>query len=378
MGAIQDVFREYAPAYIEQFGERMPSEHLNVINAIIDCHTSACGFTVYECSQCATIHYIPRSCGNRHCPSCQNQKGLDWMNMQLERQIPTHHFMVTFTVPAEIRPFIRSHQRIAYNAMFKASAETIKKLASDDKYIGGDTPGFFGVLHSWGRTLNYHPHIHYVVPGGAWSSRDQIWRPSRTDFLLPVRAMSKIFRAKFKGVMRDAGYLSQIPAEVWKKAFNVNVRAYPNAQQSIKYLAHYVFKVAISDYRIIKVENGRVTFKYLKPNSSRMRTMTLEAFEFIRRFLQHVLPSGFMKVRYYGFMNARSAVFLDKVRATVELMQGFDVNATTAMDTAAMMKELECPLCGGKLVYQHSVLPYQMNPMADNKRIIKEQCRMNE
>ena len=173
----------------------MPGNHLKVINDIICCRTSACGFTVYECGECLTTHYLPRSCGNRHCPSCQHQKGSDWMKIQIERQIPTHHFMVTFTVPEAIRPFIRSHQHVAYNAMFKASSETMKKMVPDDKFIGGDTPGHFGVLHTWGRTLNYHPHIHFVVTGGAWSEEDQAWHPSRPDFYLPVMAVSKIYRA---------------------------------------------------------------------------------------------------------------------------------------------------------------------------------------
>jgi len=378
MGAIQDVFREYGPGYADQFGDRMPGDHLKVINDIICCRTSACGFAVYECNKCLTTHYLPRSCGNRHCPSCQHQKGLDWMDIQIERQIPTHHFMVTFTVPQGIRPFIRSHQRIAYDAMFKASSETMKKLTKDDKFIGGDVPGFFGVLHTWGRTLNYHPHIHYVVAGGAWLNEDHSWHPSRPDFYLPVMAMSKIFRAKFRDQMKDAGLLSEIPTEVWKQGWNVNVQATGSAEQSIKYLAHYVFKVAISDYRIVKVEDGKVTFKYRKPKRRRMRTMTLEAIEFIRRFLQNVLPSGFMKVRYYGFMNACSGVSAEQVRAAVELMQGFDISDPVVTDIIETQTALACPKCGAKLIYQYSVLPHQMCPPPCAELIIKEQGRQNE
>ncbi len=378
MGAIQDVFREYGPAYVRKFGDRMPGNHLKVINAIINCRTSAYGFSVYKCSECATNHYFPRSCGDRHCPSCQHQKGLDWMHIQIKRQIPTHHFMIIFTVPSEVRPFIRSHQRIAYNAMFKASSETMKKLAKDDQFIGGDVPGFMGALHTWGRTLNYHPHIHYVVAGGAWSDESRSWHPSHPDFYLPVMAMSKIFRAKFKDLMKDAGLLSEIPTEVWKKGWNVNVQATGSAEQSIKYLAHYVFKVAISDYRIVKVENGKVTFSYRKPKSRRMRTMTLDAIEFIRRFLCHVLPSGFMKVRYYGFMNACSSVSVDLVRANVELIQGFDLNDSAVPVSEESKTAPDCPNCGGELIYQYSVLPYQMNPPPYGKQIIKEQSRQNE
>lgn len=378
MNTVQDIFRKHGPDYIDQYGARMPDEHRKVIEALVNCRTPVFGMTVYECSECGKTHYIPRSCGNRHCPSCQHQKGLDWMNAQIDRHVPTHHFMITFTVPEEIRPFIRSHQRIAYNALFKASSETMKKLAKDEKFIGGDVPGFFGVLHTWGRTLNYHPHIHYVAAGGAWSKKDRNWLPSRPDFYLPVKAMSQIYRAKFRDLMKEAGMLSEIPPQVWQKGWNVNVQAAGCAEQSIKYLAHYVFKVGISDHRIVKCEGGKVTFKYRKTNSRRTRFMTLDAFEFIRRFLQHVLPSGFMKVRHYGFMNACSGVSLGLVRAAVELMQGFDVKEPDINEAEAEKPAPLCPDCGGELVYSYSILPHQMTPPPKAGLTLKEQAVQRE
>jgi hypothetical protein len=169
----------------------MPDNHKKVIDSIINCRTEACGTLVYNCQKCGTIHYVYRSCGNRHCPVCQNHKTIQWYEKQMERQLPGHHFMLTVTVPECLRFFIRSNQSAAYSALFKSSADAIKKLAKDDKYIGGDTPGFFGVLHTWGSLLQYHPHIHFVVPGGAFSSVDDQWHPSRTDFFLPVKALSK-------------------------------------------------------------------------------------------------------------------------------------------------------------------------------------------
>jgi DNA-directed RNA polymerase subunit RPC12/RpoP len=374
MDTVQSIFREYGPDYAEQFCGRMPADHLKVIEAIMNCRTPVFGMTVYECSECGNTHFIPRSCGNRHCPSCQHRKGLEWMDVQVKRQVPTHHFMITFTVPEEIRPFIRSHQRISYNALFKASSETMKKLAGDEKYIGGDTPGFFGVLHTWGRTLNYHPHIHYVVAGGAWSKQDRERHPSRPDFYLPVKAMSQIYRAKFRELMKDAGMLPKIPPETWRKGWNVNVQAAGSAEQSVKYLAHYVFKTAISNHRIVKCENGKATFKYQKPGSRRTRFMTLPAFEFIRRFLQHVLPSGFMKVRHYGFMNACSGVPLGLVRAAAELMQGFDVKEPEINEADAEKPAPRCPDCGGKLIYCYSILPHQMTPPPSAGLMLKEQA----
>jgi len=247
--------------------------------------------------------------------------------------------------------------------MFKASSETLKKLSLDDNYLGGDAPGFFGVLHTWGRTLTFHPHIHYVLPGGAFSTQDGQWHPSRIDFYLPVKAMSKIYKAKFRDLMIQKGLFDQIPSGVWKKDWNVNVQAVGDSGQTIKYLSRYVFQVAISDYRIVKVEDGRVTFRYRKPGGSRDRRMTLDAMEFIRRFLQHVLPSGFMKVRYYGFLNPNSAVKLDVVRCAIELCNAFEAETPEAALEPA--KPLYCPSCGGRLKYQCSILPFQMQSFED-------------
>jgi hypothetical protein len=363
MGAIQKLFIDHGPAYLDRFGDSMPENHRKAIEAIVGCRTAACGVTVYDCEECGETHHFFRSCGNRHCPSCQHQKALQWMGRQLERALPGHHFMATFTVPEEIRPFIRSHQKEAYGAMFKASSETLKKLSLDDDYIGGDAPGFFGVLHTWGRTLTFHPHIHYVLPGGAFSTEDGQWHPSRINFYLPVKAMSKIYKAKFRDLMISQGLFDQIPSEVWKKDWNVNVQAVSDSGQTIKYLSRYVFQVAISDYRIVKVEDGQVTFRYRKPGGSRDRLMTLNAMEFIRRFLQHVLPSGFMKVRYYGFLNPNSAVKLDVVRCAIELYNAFE--AETPEAALEPVKPLYCPNCGGRLKYQCSILPFQMPPVED-------------
>jgi hypothetical protein len=360
MPTVQDIFNEYGPGYIEKFGDKMPKEHLKAMEAIINCRTAEYGVTVYECSECGEIHHVFRSCGNRNCPGCQHQKSAQWLNRHLELMLPGHHFLVTFTVPEELRPFIRSNQRIAYNAMFKASSETMKKLSLDEQFIGGNVPGFFGMLHTWGRQNQYHPHIHYVVPGGAFSSEDGLWHPSRIDFYLPVHAMSKIYRAKFRDLMKEADLYHLIPFRVWDMDWNVNVQAVGSAESSIRYLSPYVFKIAVSDSRIVSVENGKVTFTYFKKGSSRPRHITVEADEFIRRFLQHVLPSGFMKIRYYGFMSPNSSVSVEEIRAYIELSYGFEIQ--TVKPELRPVKPVYCPSCGGKLVYRYSILPYQMAP----------------
>lgn len=361
MYSINEIFRTFGPEYIQSFGMSMPNAHRKVIDAIIECRTQACGMVVYECAKCGIPHITFRSCGNRHCPKCQNHKIKLWVEKQMKRQLPGHHFMVTFTVPEQFRRFIRSNQRIAYAAMFKASSETMKKLTPDPKYIGGDLPGFFGVLHTWGRQLQYHPHIHYIVPGGAILREDGSWHPSRIDFYLPVKAMSKIFRAKFCEEMEKAGLLPQIPAHIRTIDWNVNCQAIGSSERSIKYLAPYVFKVAISDSRIVKVDGRDVYIRYKKTGSKRRRTMKLDVMEFIRRFLQHVLPTGFMKVRYYGFLSPSSSISLDHIRKLLE--KAYDIKIVEPEPGTETKSVNICPHCGGELKYCYSILPFQMIPM---------------
>ncbi len=361
MHSINEIFSTFGPEYIESFGTYMPNEHRKVIDAITQCRTEACGMVVYECVECGAQHITFRSCGNRHCPKCQNHKIKLWVAKQMKRQLPGHHFMITFTVPEQLRHFIRSNQRAAYAAMFKASSETMKKLAPDPKYIGGDLPGFFGVLHTWGRQLQYHPHIHYIVPGGAILKEDGSWHPSRIDFYLPVKAMSKIFRAKFCEEMKKADLLSNIPSKVWTIDWNVNCQAIGSSERSIKYLAPYVFKVAISDNRIVKVDGRDVFIRYKKIGSERWRTMKLDVMEFIRRFLQHVLPTGFMKIRYYGFLNPSSSISLDHIRKLLE--KAYDIKVVESESIPETMPPVICPHCGGELKYCYSILPFQMIPL---------------
>jgi uncharacterized Zn finger protein (UPF0148 family) len=225
MTTISEIFQTYGPEYLDRYQATMPGQHRKVVEAIITCRTSACGVALYQCEQCGEPHILYRSCGNRHCPTCQHHKSRKWLENQMNRQLPGHHFMITFTVPETLRRFVRSNQRTAYSAMFQASSEAIKILAADEKYVGGDLPGFLGVLHTWGRQLHYHPHIHYVVPAGALSTKEQRWHPSRIDFFVPVRALSRLFRAKFRDEIAKVGLLGLIPLEVWQTDWNVNWRA---------------------------------------------------------------------------------------------------------------------------------------------------------
>ena len=193
---------------------------------------------------------------------------------------------------------------------------------ADPRHIGAQRPGFFGVLHTWGRALEYHPHVHYVVPGGGLSAEGDRWLASRPGFLVPVKPLSIVFRARFRDLLRDEGLLEQVDPSAWRRDWVVHCQPAGDGRQSLRYLAPYVFRVAIGDHRIVSCDDGRVTFSYRKVGSSRRRKMTLEATEFLRRFLEHVLPSGFQKVRYYGFLSPAAAVSLESVRWLIAMWAG--------------------------------------------------------
>ena len=319
---VRDIFNTHGNAYLDAFEERIPAHHRKVIRAIIQCRTEALGTILCACENCADTYRIFRSCGNRHCPICQGEKAVFWLNARMDQLLPVHHFMITCTVPAAFRDFFRAHQRFAYSGLFQATSKAISALAGEATWFSGDTPGFFGVLHTWGRQMTYHPHIHYIVPGGAFDSSDHSWHSSPDAFYLPVKILSEKIKYCFFKLMRKADLLRLLPSGAWEKAWNVNSQPVGNGARSIRYLASYVFRTAISNHRILTTNDDRVVFRYTDTRSGKNKIMRLSPFEFIRRFLQHVLPSGFMKIRYYGFMHPSTSmpvklavVFLEALRS---------------------------------------------------------------
>lgn len=360
MPTVAEVLRRYGDEYLQEFGEQMPAEHKRVLRAIMACRTGELGTVHYQCVSCGRTHVLGRSCGNRHCPSCQKDKAQAWLEKQMGRLLPCPYFLITFTVPAKLRPFMRSHPRQAYTALFEASSEALKVLAADPRHIGTKRPGFFGVLHTWGRDLTYHPHVHYVVPGGGLSDDGESWLPSGAQFFLPVRPLSILYRAKFQAAMRRAGLLGQIDPDVWEEPWIVHSKAVGDGRASLKYLAPYVFRVAISDRRIVSCDDAHVTFLYRQSGTRHWRKMTLDAMEFIRRFLQHVLPRGFQKVRHYGFLSPNSQEPFESVQWLVSVY--YDLTYLLlcfSIEVGLEAPTIRCAECGQVMVLVAYLPPYQ-------------------
>jgi len=352
MVTLGEIFRQYGPAYREKYGARMPVSHLKAMAAIENCRTEELGGHVYYCDACDEAHYSYHSCRNRHCPQCQNDAAQEWLEAQQQLLLPVPYFMVTFTLPAGLRSVTRSNPKLIYNILFRTSAAALQELAQDPRFVGG-TIGMVGVLQTWTRDLQYHPHIHYVVPGGGLSADNQTWHSSRKNFLVRVEPLSILFRAKFQAAMRKTEVYSQVPTETWSQDWVVDCRPVGNGHAALKYIAPYIFRVALSNNRILKVQDDQVTFVYKDGNTKKTKRCTLPAEAFIRRFLQHVLPKGFVKIRHYGLFSPGNRHRLRQAQCLLGLSSAANplppednAQETPVSDEAATHREFHCPQCG--------------------------------
>ena len=363
MTTLADLVHQYGTAYLGKYGDRMLPSHRRVLRDIAQCRTAALGGHVYYCPDCQKTHYQYHSCQNRHCPQCQHDRGQQWLVRQQELLLPVPYFMVTFTLPAELRDLLRRNQQTGYNILFRASAAALQDLAWDPRYVGGQI-GMVGVLHTWGANLSYHPHVHYLVPAGGLAANKESWIKTRHDFLVPVKALSILFRAKFRDALKETDLFDQIPAQVWRKDWVVHCKAVGNGLSALKYLAPYIFRVAISNNRILKVADGKVTFRYRESDTRKWRTSTLTAEEFLRRFLQHVLPKGFVKVRYYGLFSPSLRHYLAVIRLWLDTSAAEETNTDTSSDDADgdWQRQVLCPICGQVMQWVKKLRPKSRCP----------------
>lgn len=310
------VASRYGDAYLARHGAAILPSHRRALHALAACRTAALGGHVSGCDHCGYEHFTYHSCRNRSCPQCHTTATADWSAARETELLPIPYFHVVFTLPSALRDLVRAHQRTALALLMSAAAESLQALAADAHYVGGRL-GILAVLHTWTRALVYHPHVHCLVPGGGLAPDGQTWVAARANYLVPVRALSVHFRARFLSRLTAALPDVVIPARVWQTPWVVYCK--PAVQGSgavLRYLARYVHRVAITNARLVAVEDGQVTFRYRDrrdASAGAWRTMTLSADEFLRRFLQHVLPRGFHKVRYYGIWHPSAAALRSRL-----------------------------------------------------------------
>ena len=351
MPELADIFSRHGPEYRTKFADRMLPSHLKAMEDIENCRTESMGGHVYLCDECGETRYSYHSCKNRHCPKCGNDSTDLWLKTQMDLLVPETYFLITFTLPAGLRFLARSNQKPIYDLLFRASAEALKKLAMDPKFLGGHI-AMTGVLHTWGRDLSYHPHVHYIIPGGCLSL-DKRWIASGKKFFVPVKALSIIFRAKIRDGLEKLALFDSVDQKIWKKPWVVHSKPVGTGEAALRYLAPYVYRVALSNNRIEHVGDTSVTFRYRESDTGISRRMTLTPMELIRRFLQHVLPVGFHKVRYYGLLspsNRKTFKLLQNILTTGSVLQAILHPSESEKPSGLQRPEaLLCPHCGSQL-----------------------------
>lgn len=357
MPEMADILRRYGAQYLERHGSRVLPSHRRAIKAILACRTAAMGGELFGCPDCDDFVYRYHSCRDRACPKCHSQQTKRWLDARRKELINVPYFHVIITVPSQLRRLIRSNQRILYSVLIRAAFHALQDLAWDPKFLGGQIGGLC-VLHTWTRTLEHHPHVHILVPG---VGLDRNGRPctARQSFLVPTAALRKIFAAKFIAMARrNLPKGTRIPRtpKKWRCFIKPAINS---GDRVLQYLARYVFRHAITNNRILSIDNGRVRFRYQNSETHKWVVMELGADEFIRRFLQHVLPSRFHKVRYFGLWHPRRR---DDLHRLINLFgQGCSVRQVTVEEKTP--PSLKCPSCGSARLHFIGRLPRLLLPI---------------
>jgi len=368
---VGEILRRFGPAYVASTAGRGFPRQEKVIEHLAQCRTAALGGTRYRCRRCERETVVYCSCRDRHCPKCQASARAEWLSAQEAQLLPVPYFHVVFTLPAELHPLALRNKREVYGWLFQAASRTLLEVGQDPKRLGVEL-GFLAVLHTWGQNLQLHPHVHCVVPGGGFTPEGR-WRTCRSGFLLPVRVLSRVFRGKFLALLRrglESGNLElpdglQAPVDhrqlldrIARKRWVVHAKApFGGPRQVLKYLARYTHRVAISNQRLVSMEGRQVTFRWKdRAKSNAPRLMTLDALDFIRRFLLHLLPRGFHRIRQYGFLancvrEAKLALAREQLPSSPgeesppDSSEGHEGEGA-ADDPTTFPPEPRCPYCG--------------------------------
>src|SRR5574342_561904 len=311
---VAEIIRHYGAAYCARFGPALTPPQRRALRDLAACRTPASGGHVHQCDQCGHKVYAYHSCGNRHCPKCHGAQTARWLAAQRARLLPCPYYLLTFTLPSELRALARDHARTVYSLLMRCAAAALQSLARDPRYVGGRL-GCLVVLHTWTRALLYHPHVHLLVTAGGLSRDGAQWlAPQHPAFLVPVRALSILFRAKLSAGLKRAGLLAHVPPAGRRKRWVVHCQPAGRGEGVLDYLGRYVFRVALSNSRLEQFADGQVTFRYRDNRTHALRRITLPAVEVLHRFLSHVPPRGCSKVRYYGLWSPTCRRQLERAR----------------------------------------------------------------
>jgi len=334
---LKSIIQQYKPALIKKYGDKLlPSQWL-AMHSIERCRTAQSGEMYVQCKHCNHAHWSPLSCGHRHCPSCQNHEVNQWLDRQKQKLLPVEYFMVTFTLPTQLRQLAWHKQKTIYRLFFLIMASTLKDFGLNPDKLDGNT-GFTAVLHTHNRRLDYHPHIHVVMPGGGMNQKRKQWKKLKGKYLFNEFALARVFRARFLAALKEHNL--KIPASTPEK-WVVNVQHVGKGLPALKYLSQYLYRGVISEKNIISNENGKVTFSYVNSATKKTEYRTLKGEDFLYLVLKHVLPRGFRRVRDYGFLHANAKKILVLVQLVLQVRLSSIVKRKRA--------DFICPVCQSKM-----------------------------
>ena len=337
MISLASIAEKYQQQLLDKQGNNMQTAHQHALKQIIACHTPQAGAMLYHCDHCQLAATLFPSCGHRHCPACQHAANNDWLDCQRQKLLPVDYYLVGFTLPAQLRNFVWHHQKWAYQALFIAAKETLDAFFKRDKKLG-DHAGYIGVLHTHSRKLEFHPHVHFVVPAGGLNKSKTLWLSKAGNYLFVADNLAKVFRGKFISLMCEAGYY--LPANT-PKEWNADCEYVGRGDGALTYLARYLYRSVISEQNILSLDNDQVTFRYKGSESKQFQTITEPAVDFLWRVLQHVLPKGFRRARNYGFMHGNAKATLQRLQLILKVrLQPAPIK---------QKKRVCCPQCQGEM-----------------------------
>jgi hypothetical protein len=349
MTALASIITEYENEFKQRYEKHLLPGHLKALSAVKICRSTQSRKMLMQCENenCRHQTLIPHSCGHRHCPHCQNHETQRWIQRQLQKQLPADYFLLTFTLPAQFRTLAWFNQKLLYNILFYCVWETLKIFCMNDKKLGG-IPGAIAVLHPNSRELNYHPHIHVVMPGAGIDKKNRLWKKKSGKYLFNKKALAKVFRAKMLDVLNENKL--KLPAD-YPQDWVAHCRFVGTGKKALLYLGRYLYRGVISEKDILSCENGRVTFRYKNSKSKKYQTKTVSAVHFLWLVFQHVLPRGFRRAREYGFLHPNSKTF-------IKIMQWmFRMNPDKWTAGPKPRKQVICPCCGAKMKIVKTQLP---------------------
>ncbi|MCK5615318.1 IS91 family transposase [Candidatus Pacearchaeota archaeon] len=372
---VNDIFRDYAHLYAKT--NRVTDYEQSVIRAIISCRTEAQGGRVEQCDHCGHTVTLYNSCRNRHCPLCQFLKKEKWVIDKKNDVLPFQYFHAVFTIPDELNPLVYRNRRRLYKFLFDIVKQTLQLVSEDTKYFGART-GFFSILHTWGQKLNLHPHIHCVIPGGGYAPEKKKWITAKKNYLLPIAVLKRRFRSLFLTGLKklyhndhlflngtrytDPAQFQNLIDRLFKKEWVVYIKeSFNNSDSVIEYLSRYTHRIAISNYRIIKVENGMVFFSYRDYKDKKKKIYPMTIFSFIRHFLLHIVPYRFVRIRYYGLLSHRNKKHsIEECREYYAVKEPKHIPVKSWQDVYRIITGIDVTKCGccgvGRMVVTRTIV----------------------